>query len=563
MATIKSPALFFVTSPRTPFKMRPEIELLANEFGGLRWTSNTSLQAAFMRRLAQLPEFEGSFDQNDPALSARDRITRGPKSLGLVSLDKIALTPAGRNFLDADLSEEAILRQMLKFQLPSPFHKASSKTGKIFCVRPYLEILRLIHSLGRLAFDELCLFGMQLTDWHDFDKIAGKVRQFRIGKERHKGKYKKFLHETRTQTIKKLFANEIAAGRIKTRESAQASIDKFIKTKAGNLRDYADACLRYLRATGLVTVTNPGRTISIIESRRDEVDFILRTVRRDPVFIDDEAAYCEHLYNAATPVLLTDDKATLERKAVECLAASSPSEAKKISANDLKKQIRRAQAVRKQAIIDSQVTELKAFTKYDEVIEVFDGIKSKDVYDPPLSLEWNAWRAMTMMDGGSIKANLVFDDAGNPLSTAPGNNPDIVCDYGDFIVTVEVTLMSGSKQYDAEGEPVARHLGDVKASSGKAAYCLFVAPTINPSTVSHFYMLHRTKVKHYGGKSVVIPIALDRFVNMLAQSKNCGYVPSPDKIRAFCEYSMAAANAAEDEDEWYSAISRKADDWLS
>lgn len=127
MARIKSPSLFFVTSPRTPFKMRSEISLLVDEFAGQKWTANTALQAAFMKRLAKLPEFEGSFNQNDPALSARDRITRGPKALGLVDLDKISLTPAGKNFEDDDLAEEALLRQLLKFQLPSPFHTANSK----------------------------------------------------------------------------------------------------------------------------------------------------------------------------------------------------------------------------------------------------------------------------------------------------------------------------------------------------------------------------------------------------------------------------------------------------
>ena len=328
------------------------------------------------------------------------------------------------------------------------------------------------------------------------------------------------------------------------------------------MRDYADACLRYLRATGLITVSNPGRTISIIESRRDEVEYILKTVNRDPVFVSDKKAYCEHLYNADTPTLLTDNRNTLERKAEKCAAVPSASAAKGLASSELKKRIKHAQEAQREAIIDAQITELKTFAKYDEVVSVFDDIKAKDVYDPPLALEWNAWRTMTMMDGGNIRANLTFDDAGNPLSTAPGNNADIVCDYGDFTVTVEVTLMSGNKQYDAEGEPVARHLGDIKSKTGKPAYCLFVAPTINPSTVSHFYMLHKTNVKHYGGKSVVIPIKLDSFVNMLTQSKNCGYIPSPDKVRAFCEYSMSAAETAEDEEEWYSAISQKADNWL-
>ena len=563
MAILKSPTLFFVTSPRTPFKMRPEIKLLTDEYAGQRWNGNTALQAGFMKRLATMPEFEGAVSQKDPALSARDRITRGPKALGLVALNRISLTPAGKSFLDEDTAEEALLRQLLKFQLPSPFHKANPRLHETFCVRPYLEMLRLVSNLGRLEFDELCLFGMRLTDYHRFDEIAAEIKKFRVEKERRKGHYKQLLNETRQRIVTETFRHEIASGKIKTRETRQATLDKFIRTKAGNLRDYADACLRYLRATGLVTISNPGRTISIIESRRDEVAFILKNIPREPDNVNDEKAYCATLFDDAMPSLLTDKRNALEKKAVACLAVASRHEASAMGLAELKRRVRLTLASRKEAVIQAQVTELKSFAKYAEVIDVFGRIVNKDIYDPPLALEWNTWRAMTMIDGGRIASNLNFDDAGNPLATAPGNTADIVCDYGDFLLTVEVTLLSGSKQYDAEAEPVARHLGDLKAKTGKEAYCLFIAPTINESTISHFYMLHRTKVKHYGGKSVVIPLTLHRFMGMLSQAKACGYIPEPERIKALCEFSRQAAAEAEDEEAWYAAVSNWADGWLA
>lgn len=562
MAVIKSPTLFFVTSPRSPAKMRPEIELLIHEFAGLRWNKNTDLQTAFMQRLTQLPEFEGAVNPNNPALSARDRITRGPKALGFVALDPIALTAAGKNFLDEDLSEEALLRQLLKFQLPSPFHKENSRLGVRFCVRPYLEMLRLISTLGGLTFDELCLFGMQLTDYHEFDAIVKDVEHFRLEKKRRRTRYKDFLRKARREIVERVFAREIKAGKIKTRESTAASLDKFVMTKAGNLRDYADACLRYLRATGLVTISSSGRTITIIESRRKDVAFILEHVDRDPVFMTDESAYRIHLFDATTPVLPGDDKRMLDARAVETCVVKTEQEAKVLDASTLKKKIKKAEDCRRKSILQTQIIELKSFDKYDEVLEVFSAIRRREVYDPPLALEWNVWRAMTMLDGGDISANLHFDDDGNPLSTASGKVADIVCDYGDFIVSVEVTLQRGCRQYDTEAEPVARHLGDLKARTNKAAYCLFVAPEINESSISHFFMLHRTNVRHYGGTSVVIPLPLDRFVGMLEQTKKCGMIPSPAKIRAFCEYSKQAADAAEDEMDWYSRISAKADNWL-
>lgn len=101
-----------------------------------------------------------------------------------------------------------------------------------------------------------------------------------------------------------------------------------------------------------------------------------------------------------------------------------------------------------------------------------------------------------MIDGGDIKANLKFDDFARPLSTAPGNKADIVCDYGDFCVNVEVTLQTGQKQYDNEGEPVARHIGAQIKKAGKPTYCFFIAPTITQATYAHFYLLYHEKF-HY------------------------------------------------------------------
>lgn len=562
MALIKSPCLFFTTSPRTPFKMRPEIRLLVEQFRGQCWEGNSALQADFMRKLAASVDFEGSLNQNDPALSARDRITRGPKALGFVDLSVIGLTAAGERFLDEDLSEEALLRQLMKFQLPSPFHKVAKDVHATFCVRPYLEILRLVRRLGKLSFDELMLFGMQLTDYHEFEKVVQKIKAFRKGKADAKGRYRKYLQKAKESVIADLFSWEIAHGKIKTRESSRTSLSKFVDTKASNLRDYADACLRYLRATGVVTISNPGKSISVIDSRACDVDYLLSTLDRSPVFVLDERKYKEYLFDDALPKLYTDDRCNLEKLAVDVSAVKSSKEARACTTYGLKKAIRKAQDEAKAEAVEKIVGELKSYSKYDEVMSTFDAIKNKAVYDAPLTLEWNTWRAMTMLDGGNIKANLHFDAAGNPLSTAPGNGPDIVCDYKDFFVSVEVTMMSGQKQYDSEAEPVARHLGKLKSECGRPTYCLFVSPTINPAAVTHFYVLHKVCTAGYGGCATIIPITLDRFVGMVAQSKAFGSVPRPDKLRAFCEYSIEKAKTATDENDWYLAVCDRADRWL-
>ena len=177
-------------------------------------------------------------------------------------------------------------------------------------------------------------------------------------------------------------------------------------------------------------------------------------------------------------------------------------------------------------------------------------------------LEWNTWRAMTMLDGGIIKANLKVDDKGQPMSTAQGNMADIVCDYGTFGVAVEVTMQSGQRQYETEGEPVTRYLARLKKETGKEAYCFFVAPRINESCIAYFYALHAVNIAFYGGRSVIGPLELDVFMNMVEQSYRADYVPDPEQVREIFEYSVEQAGVAQDEKEWYAKVKDKILHWL-
>ncbi|MFA5948150.1 MAG: AlwI family type II restriction endonuclease, partial [Candidatus Gracilibacteria bacterium] len=113
MAKIDSKIIFVTTSPRTPTKMVPEIELLSTHFSGKKWNIDT--QRAFMELLKEENFFNGE-GANDPAFSARDRINRAPKSLGFVVLSPmIKLTPAGIELVESKRKEEIFLRQLLKF----------------------------------------------------------------------------------------------------------------------------------------------------------------------------------------------------------------------------------------------------------------------------------------------------------------------------------------------------------------------------------------------------------------------------------------------------------------
>jgi len=558
MARIDSKVIFVTTSPRTPAKMIPEIGLLNTHFSGQQW--NTETQRAFMDLLKEENFFNGE-GANDPAFSARDRINRAPKALGFVVLSPtIQLTPAGVELVNSRRKEEIFLRQLLKFQVPSPYHTPTENSAE-FRVKPYLELFRLVRHFGSLKFDELMIFGLQLVDYREFDTIVEKINQFRIAKAQNEGNYKRFRAEYLDRELREIYSSDISSGNTRTRQTTDGSIEKFLKTKSSNMRDYADACVRYLRATALVNISQLGKSISVVPEKIQEVDYFLQNTDREPCFIDNERQYVAYLGNPQLPTLFTDNRELLEQRIrtefpqIQISASTTLLELKDIFADELES--------RKEQLITEQVTAIKDYRQFEEISSTFDQIIAKSLYDTPLMLEWNTWRAMTMLDGGNIKANLKFDDFGNPMSTAQGNMADIVCDYEDFGLTVEVTMQSGQKQYETEGEPVTRHLAKFKRETEKPAYCLFIAPNINDSCKAHFYALHKMNIQFYGGTSTIVPLPLSVFRKMVEDSYNANYVPEPRHVQRFFERSNELANSTDNEVDWYNGITERALNWLT
>lgn len=558
MPRIDSKVIFVTTSPRTPAKMIPEIELLNTHFSGQIW--NTDSQRAFMELLKEENFFNGE-GANDPAFSARDRINRAPKSLGFVVLSPtIRLTLAGIELVEAKRKEGIFLRQLLKFQIPSPYHKPTENSAD-FWVKPYLELFRLVRHFGSLKFDELMLFGLQLVDYRQFEAIVAKIDKFRIEKAQNEGNYKKFRAEYLEKELRDIYSTDISSGNTRTRETNDASITKFLKTKASNMRDYADACFRYLRATGLVNISHLGKSISIVPEKIDEVDYFLNHADREPCFVNNESQYIAYLGNPLIPALLTDNRELLEQKInaefphIQLSGTLTLQELKTIFADQLEN--------RKESFIAEQISAIKDYRAFEEINTTFSQILDNSLYDTPLMLEWNTWRAMTMLDGGNIKANLKFDDFGSPMSTAQGNMADIICDYGDFGLTVEVTMQSGQRQYETEGEPVTRHLAKLKKEIKKPAYCLFIAPNINDACIAHFYALHKMNISYYGGTSTIVPLPLNIFQKMVDDSYKASYIPEPKHVKRFFDRSNEIANECDNEKVWYEKITNEALNWLT
>ncbi len=555
----KVKALFGFTSPRTLEKIIPEIELLTNLFSGKKWTGNSELQAEFFDALYKSDFYEGESYPADPAFAARDRITRAPKAFGFVDLKpEIQITEAGKLLLTGKRKDETFTRQMLKFQLPSPYH-TQSKTLE-FSVKPYLELLRLVNELGSLSKTEIALFFSQLTNYKDFDKIVTKIIDFREGSKSFKGSRKMYVAECFEKEVLEIFQQEVQDKKLKTRESSDTSLQKFIKTKSSNMKDYADAFVRYIRATELVTFQKRTFRLIISPQKIDEVNYILKETDRKPLVFENLTDFKTHLFNPFSVKLLSDNKNLLINK-IEKLGVTEFD--KTASIEELKDILESQEITVKSKNIEEKKRELKDYKELPDILDVFKQIKKKEVPDAPLFLEWNVWRALVMLNYAKrIDGNFIMDIDGMPLNYAPGQKPDIESEFVDFGLITEVTMSGGNTQFKMESESVPRHFGKAKESLKKDMYCLFIAPKISEGTLAHYFNLNRFNTKLYGGKTKIIPLSIDQFIEFV-KSGIANKFNNPDKLKNWLEEQWQNNQKMEDENVWSENIEKSILKWAS
>jgi hypothetical protein len=551
----KTRHLFAFTSPRTIEKIIPEIRLLAQNFEGKKWT--TQIQGEFYEDLFASDFFEGESKAQDTELAARDRITRAPKALGFVDLKPtIQLTEAGKQLVTEKRGYETITKQLLKFQLPSPYH--TDKQDRFF-VKPYLEFLRLVKAVGSLSKTETALFFLQLTKISKFDEVVGKILKFRADRSVWNGNRKAFVELCFENEIREIFAEEIANNDTDTRESTDNSFAKFVKTKKQNMGDYADAFIRYVRATQLITFQSKTYRVIIAPSKVVEADFILQNIPRNPISYKTEKEFKDYLFSATNIQLFNDNKSLLISK-LENLNATFD---KTLPLESLKDLLEITEENIKSQKIKETSKQLKNYKEFDDIVEVFEKIQKREVPDPPLYLEWNVWRAMTMINYALVvNGNFTIDTDGVPLNTASGNKADIEIEYDTFKMIVEVTLSSGNTQFNMEGESVARHFGTMQNNSDKPVFCFFIAPKISEGALAHFFNLNRFNTKAYGGKTRIVPMNLSNFVDFITTAKNTNFSNSKT-LYSYLDKVVKQNQVADDEVVWFDNIKSSVQSWTA
>ena len=132
-------------------------------------------------------------------------------------------------------------------------------------------------------------------------------------------------------------------------------------------------------------------------------------------------------------------------------------------------------------------------------------------------IEWMLYRALGSLFGNKAIFNGVPNDAhALPLSVAGGKQPDLVVEFLDFILVLEVTLSEGQRQYDTETEPVTRHLAEIQQKNpDKEVYGLFVARKILPNVIDYFLIHHAFHKHPISNKNILlVPMPLEFFIKL-------------------------------------------------
>lgn len=431
------------------------------------------------------------------------------------------ITPVGTMLIEhPELEELIFLRQLMKYQIPSPLEKG--KRVQDFHVRPYRLLLRFLKQMHQedligLTKFEIALFVMNMLNEDDdtaFEEAISNIKQFRadynaIGGKVNKNKF----------TKQKLVA-----------EAARVGL------KPRSLFDYADSNGRYALITGLLTTH--GSKLTLSDARFSVVEAILS----DGTSLIPDTDYLELFYNPDVPVLPTDDIlflrnqiAILEKRFVKIATqlgepSALPAPSTGVTVSDLQAyEIRLRERLR-------DVSEIQFYhnqssrTALDEIEDLLEDINTGTStffggsdYAPAF-LEWAIWRLFLAINEivGPISRTRGFriDEDINPIHHAKGGEADLTFTYDNFKLVCEMTLTSGSRQFIAEGEPVTRHVFKaIESSDGKPVYGLFITKKLDPNTIDAFYKARYWKNYRSFVSTPIVALEIEQVLKLIERIK--------------------------------------------
>ena len=300
--------------------------------------------------------------------------------------------------------------------------------------------------------------------------------------------------------------------------------------------DYADLNIRYLKATGIFIAS--GR--NGIEINPVQTHTVRALLEREEHFVNEDH-YLPRLWQGAT--LPTDNEAILRRTVI-----GISNQLRKLGQNGLfppdgeygqidedllvigEERLREAQ---EEAYAKRQPQEIEEIAAWMDAIATKTSKKLQNGQmikvpksERPAYLEWIVWRAFLAIDSFETPPwearRFQIDQDFLPTHCAPGRGPDMMFEFDEFVLVVEVTLTTSSRQEAAEGEPVRRHVADVAENAEKSVFGLFIAEQVDSNTAHTFragdwYRNDETKMNLH-----IVPLTLTDFKSLIMSNRMRG-----------------------------------------
>lgn len=264
--------------------------------------------------------------------------------------------------------------------------------------------------------------------------------------------------------------------------------------------DYADMNMRYLKASGMVQ--SKGKGIALIPEKRALAVALTNELLSDKSLLELYRSLCNGTAlptdNTTTAYQVLEDLLTqIQNYGIEYSIVGRPLDTP-AHINQVRYEIEELISERKEELYASkQAMQWREIAAYMDLIASLHDRYSHggiDIRVPraetPAYFEWSIWRAFLAIDTLVNKPYEVrrfrVDQDFMPISTAPGNGPDLIAEFDDCVIVIEVTLSENSRQEAMEGEPVRRHVADLMLKYGKPVYGLFIANRIDSNTAETF-----------------------------------------------------------------------------
>lgn len=554
------------------------------------------------------------------------------------SSDKpVIITKAGDSLLNnPEIEDEVFLRQLLKYQKPCILPKQNGKSFENVSVLPFIVSLQITHELQGLTKEEISIYLNTTTRMNDVGKTIQQIRNYRAKRSKVEGrvKRKEFYVEVQLARLKDVFKDEITereilitklvteykknknfinsrqgnellaeitkggkgsktikakrsqltiAERIKSGNGAQevkeVFLDYYLPLKIATLIDYADLTARYLRKSGLFSVSRD-KLITISEK-----DDLIKSLILQKWDIIEDKKYLDYLWNDSTPSL-PSDKAGYLKKHLSSIKSKEKSLYEKVGIREsltlIGKDLIPAQDVlglkQQTRSVEANLSKLKEIEFYysqsdekqiEDIINFYDLILSKRILGGeayyPAYLEWNTWRVFLAIDTLTNKPyearNFKLDDELQPINHAAGNQPDMVFEYENFILVTEVTLSMRANQWSNESEPVPRHVAKIqsKFKTQKEVFGIFVAPDIDINSILTFYNNRQYSIEDCIIEMTIIPLKIEQIIWILNLFKQKRFT-TLDMKRLFQTIKFEMPNS-KNAIEWYKKIPELMNDW--